>query len=186
MTVHISPAEAAPAVLSFWFDEVGPDRWFMKDESLDRAIAARFGALREAVVGSDAAAWRDDVERLTAAIVLVDQFGRNIYRRSARAFAADALALELCRLGLARGWTDAAPPDHRQFLLMPLMHSETLADQEQALVEFEKLGNANALAFARLHHQQIERFGRFPGRNAALGRRTTEAEQQALDEGAAF
>ena len=186
MTVHISPADAAPAVLSFWFEEVGAERWFAKDIVVDRAIATRFTDLREQVVASNAAGWRDEPPRLTAAIILVDQFGRNIFRGSARAFAADGLALELCLLGLARGWTDAAPAEWRQFLLMPLMHSEALADQERSLVEFAKLGNDNATAFAHLHHQQIASFGRFPGRNAALGRRTTEAEQRALDAGAAF
>ena len=186
MTVHISPAEAAPVVLRFWFEEVGADRWFAKEEALDREIANRFGALRDGVLADRAVAWRDDVSRLTAAILLIDQFSRNILRGSAGAFAADPIALELCRLGLDRGWTDSAPLQWRQFMLMPLMHSEAPADQERSLVEFRKLGNGQALAFAQLHHAQIARFGRFPGRNAALGRRSTEAEQRALEQGAAF
>jgi uncharacterized protein (DUF924 family) len=165
---------------------VGSERWFAKSDALDAACRARFAGLRDDVIATEARAWRDTLDPLLAAIILVDQFGRNLHRGSARAFVADPLALELALLGLDRGWDAAMPPDQRQFLLMPLMHSEDLSIQNRALVEFTRLGDANALDFARRHHEQIARFGRFPGRNAALGRRTTPAEQDALDQGAAF
>jgi uncharacterized protein (DUF924 family) len=186
MTVQHSPAEASRAVLDFWFGEVGSERWFAKSDALDAECRARFAGLRDDVIATRARAWRDTPEHLLAAIILVDQFGRNLHRGSDRAFAADGLALELALLGLDRGWDAAMPPERRQFLLMPLMHSESLSIQDRALIEFTRFGDANALDFARRHHDQIARFGRFPGRNAALGRRTTPDEQDALDAGAAF
>jgi uncharacterized protein (DUF924 family) len=178
------PAEAARAVLAFWFGEVGRERWWAKDAELDAAITARFGALRDAVVASRAKEWRDDPETLLAAIILCDQFSRNMHRGSRKAFEADALARELTRLGLEHGWDAIMSPEQRQFLLMPLQHSENLADQERSLAEFAALGDNEQARFAQLHHDQIAGFGRFPGRNAALGRRTSEAEQEVIDEAA--
>ena len=172
-------------MLGFWFGEVGRDRWFARSDALD-AACRRFAALRDDIIATRAKAWRDTPHHLLAAVIVVDQLSRNLHRGSAQAFAADDLALELALLGLDRGWDEPLTPDQRQFLLMPLMHSEDLAVQDRALVEFTRLGNANALDFARRHHDQIARFGRFPGRNAALGRRTTPEEQDALDAGAAF
>ena len=185
MTVHHSP-EAAASVIAFWFNEVGHDRWFAKDPALDADIARRFAKLRDEVLASEARGWRDDPGPLIAAILLLDQFSRNIHRGSALAFAADPLARDLAMQALDRGWTHSAPVAWRQFLLMPLMHSENHADQQRCVAEFERLGNDNLTGFARRHQAQIAAFGRFPGRNAALGRRTTEAEQAALDSGAAF
>jgi uncharacterized protein (DUF924 family) len=176
-------AEAARAVLAFWFGEVGKDRWWIKDPVLDGAITARFGALRDTVVASRAKAWREDPETLLAAIILCDQFSRNIHRGSRKAFEADALARELTMLALERGWDAGMPPEQRQFLLMPLQHSENLADQERSLAEFAALGNSEVAHYAQLHHDQIARFGRFPGRNAALGRRTSDEEQAVIEEG---
>ncbi len=186
MTVQYSPADAAPAVLAFWFDEVGEQRWFAKDAAIDARIRARFATLRNAIIASCAEAWRDTPDHLLAAILVIDQYSRNLHRGSAKAFAADPLALELALLALDRGWDAGMTPARRQFLLMPLMHSEQLRIQERAVVEFARLGDANVLDFAKRHHDQIARFGRFPGRNAALGRRTTPQEQDALDNGAAF
>ncbi len=110
-----------------------------------------------------------------AAIILTDQFSRNIHRGSAKAFAADPLALELALQSLDRGWTHQAPHDWRQFLLMPLMHSEALAIQDRSVAEFERLGDPLNVDFARKHRDQIARFGRFPGRNQSLGRVSTSA-----------
>lgn len=180
------PREAAKAVLAFWFDEVGKDRWFAKDEALDAEIAKRFGPLRRQVLDAKAHGWRDHVETMTAAIILLDQFSRNIFRGSAKAFEADALALELAFEALNRGWSHNAPVDWREFLLMPLMHSEDLAVQARSVAEFRKLGKPLNVDFAEKHRQQIARFGRFPGRNRALGRVSTAEERDALDNGAAF
>ena len=186
MTVQYLPADAAPAVLDFWFDEVGMDRWFAKSDALDGRIGTRFGALHGDLLATQARAWRETPDHLLAAIIVLDQFSRNLHRGSAKAFAADPLALGLTKLALERGWDAGMTPERHQFLLMPLMHSEALADQERAVIEFAKLGNAKVLDFARRHRDQITRFGRFPGRNAALGRRTTPAEQDTLENGGGF
>ena len=186
MTVHYSPADAAPAVLDFWFGEVGRDRWYAKSPAFDARIRARFAELHGDLLATQAKAWRDAPDHLLAAIIVLDQFSRNLHRGSAKAIAGDQIALEMTKLALDRGWDAAMPADRRMFLLMPLMHSENFADQERALVEFGKLGDPESLKYAKLHHAQIARFGRFPGRNAALGRRTTEAEQNALENEEAF
>jgi uncharacterized protein (DUF924 family) len=140
--------------------------------------------LREAVLASRARGWRDDPDTLLGAIILCDQFSRNIHRASRKAFEADALARELTMEALERGWDAGMRIDQRLFLLMPLQHSEKLADQERALAEFAVLGDSEVARYAQLHYDQIVRFGRFPGRNAALGRRTSEEEQAVIEEGA--
>ena len=179
-------AEAARAILDFWFGEVGHERWFVKDSQLDTAIASRFARLRNAVLASRAVAWRDSPQTVLAAIILLDQFSRNMHRGHRRAFEADPLARELTMLALNRGWQMMLGTHQRQFLLMPLMHSEKLTDQQRSLAEFGALADQNISQFAQAHHDQILRFGRFPGRNAALGRRSTEVEQGLIDEGATF
>lgn len=173
--------DAAP-VLHFWFEECSPDQRFTKDAALDRAIADRFGTLREQVVTHGAAGWRDDADSLLAAIILIDQFGRNIHRGSAAAYAADPLALALARDGIARGFDAALPPERRRFLYMPLMHAEDPAAQADSVRLFEASGDAESAAFARDHADVIERFGRFPSRNAALGRDSTAEEQAYLSQ----
>ena len=180
-----APGEAASAVLHFWFDELSEEQHWRKDVAMDREIAKRFGAVRETVLKSKAKGWRDTPETLLAAIILLDQFSRNIFRGTARAFEGDKLALELSKLAMERGWVEEAPKAWQSFFLMPLMHSEKMTDQDRCIAEFKRLGGNN-LKFALLHHDQIKRFGRFPGRNKALGRVSTAAERNALASGAAF
>ncbi|HCB74803.1 MAG TPA: DUF924 domain-containing protein, partial [Sphingomonas bacterium] len=148
--------------------------------ALDAEIARRFGELREAVVASGAAGWRDDADSLLAAIVLIDQFGRNLHRGSGEAFAADPLALQLAREGVAKGYDGQLPPARAKFLYMPFMHAEDAGAQAECVRLFEALGDADSLDFARQHRAVIEEFGRFPSRNAALGRESTPAEQAYL------
>ena len=181
-----APSESAGAVIRFWFDEVGKDRWFAKDSALDQEIARRFGLLREQVLASKAAGWRESVDTMTAAIILLDQFSRNLHRGRAKAFEADPLALELAFEALDKGWSHAAPDDWRAFLLMPLMHSERPEVQARCVAEFQRLGDQYQLGYATMHRDQIQKFGRFPGRNKALGRVSTPEERQALEAGAAF
>lgn len=176
----------AERVLRFWFDELSEAQHWQKSDDLDRRIAGEFGALRRSVLDSGAAGWRDDPQHVLAAILLLDQFSRNIHRGTARAFEGDALALDLARLSLDRGWTQAAPDRHRFFLLMPLQHSEDLVDQERSVAEFQSLGDPTGIKFSRAHRDQIARFGRFPGRNAALGRVSSAAEQAVIDRGETF
>ncbi|WP_321163209.1 DUF924 family protein [Sphingomonas sp. Leaf10] len=167
-------------MLDFWFDEVGPDKHFARDAALDATIAERFGELRDAVLANEAAGWRDDRDALLAAIILLDQFSRNIHRGHAEAFAADPLALELALVGIARGDDRDLEPVRRSFLYMPLMHSEDAGVARFSLRCFESLGNPVNLKFARDHAEVLALYGRYPSRNAALGRESTAAEQAYL------
>ncbi|WP_315763803.1 DUF924 family protein [Sphingomonas sp. Y38-1Y] len=166
----------AAAVLDFWFGECTPEQHFAKDEALDRTIADRFGALRDRVVAEGAGGWRDDPESLLAAIILIDQFSRNIYRGSAEAFAADPLALTLAREGVAKGFDARLPPERAKFLYMPFMHAEDAGAQADCVRLFEALGDTESADYARQHQAVIADYGRFPSRNAALGREDTPAE----------
>ncbi|KQM18042.1 hypothetical protein ASE73_08240 [Sphingomonas sp. Leaf24] len=170
----------ARRVLDFWFDEVGPDRHFAKDAALDATIADRFGGLRDSVLASEAAEWRADAHPLLAAVILLDQFSRNLHRGTADAFAADPLALELALIGIARGDDREFPPLERSFLYMPLMHCEDAGVARFSLRCFESLGNPLNLQFARDHAAVLAQYGRYPSRNAALGRESTEAERAYL------
>lgn len=169
-------------MLDFWFREIPPEKQFSKDADLDRTIAERFGAWRDAVLASGALGWRGEPETLLAAIVLLDQFSRNIHRDSARAFEADPLAESLAREGIARGWDATLPPEQAVFLLMPLMHAEHADAQALSVAKFEALGLDVNARFARDHAAVFERFGRFPSRNAALGRVSTPGEDEYLSQ----
>lgn len=152
---------------------------------MDRHIAERFGKVREEVLKSKAAGWRDTPETLAAAIILLDQFSRNIFRGQAKAFEADPLALELCKEALGKGWVDQVRKPLPSFILMPLQHSENIDDQERSVAEFRDRDPLN-YKFALLHRDQIKRFGRFPGRNQALGRVSTSAEREVIERGETF
>ena len=180
-----SPADLARAVLHFWCDELTEEQHFKKDASVDRHIAERFGKVREEVLRTLAVGWRDTPETLVAAIILLDQFSRNIFRDSARAFEADPLALALCKEALARGWVDSLPKPLPTFFLMPLQHSENIEDQERSVAEFRNRDPLN-YKYALAHRDQIRRYGRFPGRNQALGRVSTPEEREAIARGETF
>jgi uncharacterized protein (DUF924 family) len=180
-----SPTDLARAVIQFWCEELSPEQHWKKDPAVDRHIAERFGKVREEVLKSKAAGWRDTPETLAAAIILLDQFSRNIFRGSAKAFEADPLALELCKLALDKAWVDAVPKPLPSFILMPLQHSENLEDQERSVTEFEQRDAFNH-RYALLHRDQIKRFGRFPGRNQALGRVSTPEEREVIERGQTF
>lgn len=169
-------------MLRFWFEETPDELHFAKDAALDAEIAARFGALRDALLADGALAWRDAPDTLLAAIVVLDQFSRNIHRDTAEAFAADPLALELARHGVAMGWIESYPLTQRPFLLMPLMHAEDAAVQADSVAAFEALGIEENIKFARAHARVIADYGRFPSRNAALGRTSTAAERAYLSQ----
>jgi len=180
-----SPVDLARAVIQFWCDDLRPEQHWAKDPALDRHIAERFGKVREEVLRTKAAGWRDTPETLAAAIILLDQFSRNMFRGKARAFEADPLALELAKEALARGWVDEVPKPLPSFMLMPLQHSENLEDQERSVAEFRDRDPLN-YKFALLHRDQIKRFGRFPGRNWALGRVSTPEEREVIERGETF
>lgn len=166
----------ADAVLKFWF---GCERkvWFEKNPAFDDDIRQRFLPDYELGAAGMLGAWKQAPARCLALVVLLDQFPRNMFRDSARAFAADTLARDAARTILERGWDRAMTPDERMFAYLPFEHSEVLQDQELSLKLFE--GNAN-FEWARKHWEIIRRFGRFPHRNAALGRESTSEEIEFL------
>jgi uncharacterized protein (DUF924 family) len=176
----------AEAVLHFWLHEVPPEKRFARDDTLDAECARRFKALRDALAATGAAGWWDDPRELLAAVIVLDQFSRNIYRGSAEAFAADPIAHALADKAIRERWDQEMTVEERQFLYLPFQHAETAADQERALKLFASLGEETALRYAELHRDVIRRFGRFPGRNAALGRPNTPDEEAFLAEEQAF
>lgn len=175
---------AAHEVLSFWFFDLEPRDWFGGGEAVDARIAARFSELLSEARAGHHDDWADSPRGLLALVIVLDQFSRNIHRAGSGAFAADAKALGLTKRALKRGDEDRLSLDQRQFLLMPLMHSEDAADQEESVRRFAKLGKDAdvSLDFAHQHEAVIARFGRFPHRNAALGRASTPEETAWLAE----
>lgn len=171
--------DEARAVLDFWFG-LPPEKRFAKEDALDAEITRRFGPLRDRLLATEAEGWREDPDALLAAVVVLDQFSRNMHRGTFRAFEADPLALDLTRHALASGWEDRYPPERRAFLYMPLMHSEDAAVQALSVDCFTALGDPENLWYARDHADVIERYGRFPSRNAALGRESTPEERDYL------
>jgi uncharacterized protein (DUF924 family) len=178
-----SPVAATEAgeLLRFW-REAGPKRWFRKDVEFDVQLRDRFLAPHHAAARGDLRAWTADAQSCLALVLLLDQFPRNAFRGSARAWSTDALARVVAHQGLARRFDAQFDEGLRNFLYLPFMHSEWLPDQERALELTHGLGT-EAPKFAVVHHAIIQRFGRFPHRNALLGRRTTPEEQVFLDEG---
>ena len=172
-------AASVDDVLAFWFDEAGPERWFERDSSFDAAVRRRLGLAYERAAAGALDRWRESARGCLALIVLLDQVPRNLHRGGALAFATDKAAREIAAHALARGWDrDAAFADEwRQFFYMPFMHSEALADQERCVaLAAERLRDGRTLDYARRHRDAIMRFGRFPHRNAVLGRETTAGE----------
>ncbi|MGE5465797.1 MAG: DUF924 family protein [Ignavibacteria bacterium] len=186
--------EQAQAVLDFWFlpdGALGHDRprleWFRKDPAFDEAIRERFAQLVDAVLEGNQPDWGDGADAALARILLLDQFPRNLFRDQARAFAGDDAALSLAKKLVASGRDKNLPPVRRWFVYLPFMHSESVIEQERSVALFEALRREtkesafeSALSFALRHRDIIERFGRFPHRNAALGRETTSEEAEFL------
>ncbi|MEM9069735.1 MAG: DUF924 family protein [Myxococcota bacterium] len=162
-------------VLAFWFEECRPEHWFQKDSAFDDTIRARFaGEVERALRGELQPSTAD--ERL-GLILLLDQFPRNLYRGSAKSFAGDAKAVALVDTCVAQGDLERdADPDRRRFLLMPLMHSEDLQVHERAAALFARYTSELVQDYAKRHRAIIERFGRYPHRNDALGRASSDEE----------
>ncbi|KTF70174.1 hypothetical protein ATB93_05705 [Sphingomonas sp. WG] len=159
-----------------------PEQWFSASASVDQEIADLFGADRDAVLATDAEGWDEAPDTLLAAIILLDQFSRNIHRGKAEAFAGDALARRLACHALERGWDTGMTDEQRQFLYLPFEHAEDAEFQALSLRCFEALGLEEPLAYARDHADVFRRFGRFPGRNAALCRISTPEELEYLSQ----
>jgi len=168
------------SVLAFW-RAAGPEKWFKKDAAFDDEIREGFLETYEATTDGRLAEWELTVEGALALTLVLDQFPRNMFRGSARAFAADPLARAVAGRALARGFDQQMVMPDRQFFYLPFEHSESLADQERCVALFRATGDADLVKWAELHADIIRRFGRFPHRNTALGRDTTAEEQAFLD-----
>lgn len=172
----------AQDILHFWFEELTPQQHFMKDPALDAAMRVRFEATLQAAARCELFAWRATPAGRLAEILVLDQFSRNVYRDTARAFAQDALALALAQELVASGQDRSLPTAQRVFAYMPYMHSESALIHGQALELFAQPGMENNLDFERRHKAIIDRFGRYPHRNAILGRTSTPEELAFLSE----
>jgi uncharacterized protein (DUF924 family) len=170
-------------VLHFWFDDLGPNKWFGSDQETDSEIRRRFEPLWQSMRGENAALFVNNPSQALAAVILFDQFPRNIFRHKSEAFATDPMSLEIAKLAIAVGYNRQLTADEQHFLYMPFMHSENLVDQEKSVELFDALGNGNALKFAIMHRDLIRRFGRFPHRNKVLNRETLPHELDAIAEG---
>lgn len=175
-TVH--PME----VLAFW-RAAGPPKWFKKDSAFDSEIATRFSSLWGKAAAGTLSAWEEAPESALALVIVLDQFPRNMFRSTAQAFATDALARAAADRAIARGFDQAVPTSDRLFFYLPFEHAENLTDQVRAVGLIRTLGDSEILKWAELHADIIRRFGRFPHRNAALGRASTREEQAFLDAG---
>jgi len=174
------------AVLEFWFAGAGKPRpeWFRKDAQFDAAIRARFGALHAEAAGGGLADWEASPREALALVIVLDQFSRNLYRDDRRAFAQDARALDLAQAIVARGWDRERLPVERQFIYLPFEHAEDAAIQDRGVALFQALEEypetRGMTQWAEKHRAIIRRFGRFPQRNAALGRASTPEEVEFL------
>jgi uncharacterized protein (DUF924 family) len=178
MTVRVAPAE----IVSFW-RQAGYDKWFNEDESFDQVIRSKFLPTHAAAASGELAAWEESAESALALVLLLDQFPRNMFRGNVRAFANDALARAVADRALARGFDRATDLALRPFFYLPFMHSEALADQDRSVGLYEALGDTEQLRYAMEHRAIVQKFGRFPHRNRALGRATTPTEQAFLKAG---
>lgn len=186
----------ARAVLDFWFDEDNEPYWFLEDDKFDQTIADKFGEIWQAAKQGECANWRRTEEQSTldtnsdnsttdlagrlAEIIVLDQFSRNLCRGQASAFAQDNMALVLAQEAIHQPRFSTLPWQWRQFMIMPMMHSESAVIHTRYLPLFEQLNDLNTLDFAYGHQAIIKQFGRYPHRNAALNRTSTAAEQEFL------
>ena len=174
-------------VITFW-RESGPDAWFRKSDAFDAAIRERFEAMYDQAVGGEVDGWAENAKGTLALAIVIDQFSRNLFRDSARAFAHDARGIALARRTVERGWVedllaDPATEPVAVFALMPFMHSESIVDQNDGVAAMLRPRWKQNFDFAVLHRDIIGRFARFPHRNSVLGRATTPAERDYLENG---
>ena len=163
-------------VLRFWFEEVQPAQWWKADPDFDAGVQARFGPLHAAAVAAELHPWRRTPEGRLAEVIVLDQFSRNIHRGTPLAFAADGMALVLAQEAVAAGADQALPVAQRAFLYMPYMHSESRAIHALSEALFSEPGLEANHASGLRHRAIVERFGRYPHRNAILGRASTAEE----------
>jgi uncharacterized protein (DUF924 family) len=178
-------AEIAPearAVLEFWFTEIETAKWFKKDPAFDETVRTRFAGLYERAAAGECDVWRETPHGCLALIIVLDQFPRNMFRGDPRCFATDPAARAVTRLALERGFDSDLTVTEKQFLYLPLQHSEDAADQALSVALNKATGDADLLKWAEAHRRIVDRFGRFPHRNELLGRKTTPEEAEFLKE----
>ena len=166
----------AQDILDFWFDPDHRSLWFAKSDEFDAKIRERFQTIHHQAIQAELWSWRKTAEGRLAEIIVLDQFSRNLYRDQPQAFAHDSMALMLAQEAISLQLDAQLSPDHRSFLYMPFMHSESKLMHEFALKLFQRLGNEINLSFEKKHKVIIDRFGRYPHRNAILGRSSTPEE----------
>jgi uncharacterized protein (DUF924 family) len=168
-------------ILKFWFEELTYEDWFGGAPELDEKIRSRFLDVYERQKAELDVKAIDDPQTALAAIILFDQFPRNMFRKSAAAFATDDLAMGIARLAVDRGYDNQVQPEAKSFIYMPFMHSEVSADQERCVDLFRMLGEDDGLKYAIEHRDIVAQYGRFPHRNRVLGRESTPAEVSFLE-----
>lgn len=169
-------------VWKFWFEELTPEEWFKGGERLDKIVKDSFSKLHCAVSQGECWRWRECPQGLLSEIIVLDQFSRNMFRGEARAFAQDGQALTLAQFAVAGGDDLKVSERERQFFYMPYMHSESKLIHEEAILLFKTLGSEENLKYEIIHKEIIDRFGRYPHRNAQLNRDSTAEEIQFLAE----
>ena len=169
-------------ILNFWYVEIEQAQWFIKDDAFDEMIKARFLSDVENAIAGDYDDWSKEPQGCLALILLLDQFTRNIFRDTPRAFEGDKKAIAFCLQGIERGYLEELEELQAWFFLLPMEHSETLAIQEASLPLFKKYPPDDVFEYAVKHHAIVERFGRFPHRNEILGRNSTPEEIAFLQE----
>ena len=169
------------SVIEFWFETLSPKDWWRKSDQLDLRILNNFSELHAQVAAGDKASWRESDDGCLAEVIVLDQFSRNMFRGRADAFAYDSLALGLTRRAVDAGVAGRLNKQRASFLLMPFMHSESLADHAEGLPLFEQYCEPGTVDFERRHQAIIEQFGRYPHRNEILGRPSSAEERAFLE-----
>ena len=176
-------------ILHFWFEETQPQQWFQKNDDFDKAVRERFLTTYRLAAEGVCDLWRDEAQGCLALCIVLDQFPRNMFRGQPESFASDPKALLVAKHALARGFDQTLPPQQRRFLYLPFEHSEDPADQTRSVGLFQSMQAEDPLGYdyALRHQAVIGRFGRFPHRNAILGRKNTSEEDEYLAQpGAGF
>mmetsp|Transcript_25803 Transcript_25803/g.43824 ORF Transcript_25803/g.43824 Transcript_25803/m.43824 type:complete len:216 (+) Transcript_25803:132-779(+) len=173
-------SSSADQVLKFWFEDLSPQQWFIQSDQVDTTIRNKFLDTHNKAAAGELDSWRKDARGSLAEIIILDQFSRNLYRNTPQAFAQDGMALVLAQEAIAKGFEDDLSTEQVQFLYLPFMHSESLVIHERAVELYTALGQEMNLEFEMKHKAIIERFGRYPHRNAILERESTPEEIEFL------
>mmetsp|Transcript_13588 Transcript_13588/g.27608 ORF Transcript_13588/g.27608 Transcript_13588/m.27608 type:complete len:215 (-) Transcript_13588:1080-1724(-) len=173
-------SSSADEVLKFWFEDLSPQQWFIQSDQVDTTIRNKFLDSHNKAAAGELDSWRKDARGSLAEIIILDQFSRNLYRNNSQAFAQDGMALVLAQEAIGKGFEDDLSTEQVQFLYLPFMHSESLVIHERAVELYTALGQEMNLEFEMKHKAIIERFGRYPHRNAILERESTPEEIEFL------